>query len=324
MQLPSLYTHPDCLRHLPGLGHPESPARLRVLLEALDDTVCRQVDGLLLPPEDEVLGTLAWIHSREYIERVREACKSGPATIDSQDCPVGPGSWEALKAASGLSLRAALDMASGRCRRAFVALRPPSHHAGREKASGYCYFNATALAAEVLCRASGRSVLVVDFDAHHGNGTQEHFWERGDIGFFSVHEYPAFPGSGAGDEEGAGNGRGATLNIPLGAEADDDMVCAAFDHGLATMAARIHPAAIVVSAGFSGHRDDPLSSWKLTETAYRRMTRAILQAAEQYSEGRVLSLLEGGYKPANLASSARAHVEELGREASADSGPGIN
>jgi len=200
-------------------------------------------------------------------------------------------------AASGLALRAALDMASGRFQRGFVALRPPSHHALRERASGYCFFNSTALAAEVLCRASAQPVLVVDFDAHHGNGIQELFWTRRDVGYLSVHEFPAFPGSGAGDEEGEGEGLGATLNIPLGPGADDETVCTALEHGLETMVERMHPVALVLSAGFSGSLEDPLSTWKLTEGGFRRMTQAIVRASERFSDGRVLSLLEGGYEP---------------------------
>lgn len=324
MPKPTLYSHPDCLKHLPGLGHPENPARLRAVLEALDEEICRPVQGLVLPTEEDVLGTLEWIHSREYLERVRLACENAPSMVDGQDCSVGPGSWEALRAASGLALRAALDMASGRFQRGFVALRPPSHHALRDKASGYCFFNSTALAAEVLCRASAQPVLVVDFDVHHGQGTQKHFWKRGDVGFLSVHEFPAFPGSGAGDEEGEGDGLGATMNIPLGPGADDETVSTALEHGLEMMIGRIRPVAIVLSAGFSGHQEDPLSSWKLTEKGFRRMTRAIVRASEFSAEGRILSLLEGGYEPKSLQASVRAHVEELGAKAAPVSAPGVN
>lgn len=319
-----VYSHPLCLKHLPGVGHPESPARIRSILKLLDEEICLRIDEPDLPPEDDVLGTLAWIHSGEYIQRVHRACLEGPGTIDSQDCAVGPGSWESLTAAVGLALRAALDLASGKFRRAFVATRPPSHHALKDRASGYCFFNSTALAAEVLCRASGASILIVDFDAHHGNGTQEHFLSRRDIGYLSVHEFPAFPGTGGGDEEGKGEGLGLTLNIPLGAGADDDMVCTALEHGLKTMMGRLHPAAIVVSAGFSGHRKDPLSSWKLSETGFKRMTQAIVRASEYYSEGRVLSLLEGGYEPASLASSVRAHVEALAETTATEPGRSVN
>ncbi len=217
-------------------------------------------------------------------------------------------------ASAGLVLQAALHLASGKSRRGFVVARPPSHHAEWDRARGYCFFNGAALAAEVLSRASDAPILVVDIDAHHGNGTQGQFWERDDVGYVSVHEYPAFPGSGGADEIGAGPGMGTTRNIPLATGADDDIVVSALEAALEEMGSRMRPAAVVISAGFAGHEADPLSGLRITEAGFRRMTRAIVQCAEHWSDGRVLSILEGGYELEALASSARAHVETLARD----------
>ncbi len=306
-------SHPDCNLHLPGIGHPEAPSRVRRVLEALDGLGPPLDAEVLLPSEDDVVGALSWIHDRAYIDRVRMACGAGQTQIDTPDCSVSSASWAALMASSGLSLRAALDIASGKYERAFVVARPPSHHAERDRARGYCFFNGAALAAEVLSRASGSAILVVDIDAHHGNGTQRHFWERADVGYVSVHEYPAFPGSGSADEIGVGRGVGTTRNVPLVAGANDDTVARALDSALEEIGSRMRPAAVVVSAGFSGHEADPLSGLAMTATGFARLTESIVQCAQAWAEGRVLSVLEGGYALDSLGRSARAHAEVLAR-----------
>jgi acetoin utilization deacetylase AcuC-like enzyme len=312
-----LFSHPDCELHEPGLGHPESPERIRKILktiETLGPDYANIVANVVLPPEDDIIGALRWIHDTAYIERVRTTCGAAPSHVDTPDCAVSAGSWPALIAGPGLMLRAALDQASGRFTRAFIAARPPSHHAERNRARGYSFFNGAALAAEVLTRASGGPVLVVDIDAHHGNGTQRHFWERADVGFLSVHEYPTFPGSGGADEIGEGKGRGLTRNVPLAAGSDDTVVVSALENALEEIGSRMQPVAVVVSAGFGGHRDDPISGLTMTPDGFRRMTRAIIQASDAWADGRILSILEGGYDLDALASSAAAHVEVLAGE----------
>ncbi len=309
-----LFSHRDCECHVPGLGHPESPERVRRVLEALETLGPERVEtapDMVLPPENDILGALKWIHDPDYLEKVRAACDGAPSHVDTPDCAVSSESWPSLIAAPGLMLRAALDQASGRFQRAFIAARPPSHHAERNRARGYCFFNGAALAAEVLTRASGGPVLIVDIDAHHGNGTQRHFWERADVGYVSVHEYPTFPGSGGADEIGEGPGRGLTRNVPLAAGGDDNVVVTALENALEELGSRMQPVAVVVSAGFAGHEADPVSGLKMTSDGFRRMTRAIIQAADAWAEGRILSVLEGGYDLDSLASSAKAHVEVL-------------
>jgi len=309
-----VYSHPDCLVHQPGLGHPESPERLDRVLGILADQEFDLLAEVELPSREEIFGALAWVHSSEYLRRLEDASSTAPCTLDSPDCSLGIGSFQALLAAAGVSLRAALDLASGRFRRGFAAIRPPSHHAERDRAAGYCFLNATALAAEVLCRASGRAVLIADFDAHHGNGTEEIFYKRADVGYFSIHEYPAFPGSGGGDRRGEGPGLGTTLDIPLAPGADCESICRAFENGLEEMTGRMRPAAIIVSAGFSGHAADPLGRWSLGEEDFARIGRAIVQNAEKFSEGRVLSVLEGGYEPESLGRSVLAYLRGCSEE----------
>jgi acetoin utilization deacetylase AcuC-like enzyme len=307
-------THPDCLAHQPGLGHPEHPGRIEAVMNAVDAG-----DGkpwVVLPraepaKESATFGALKWIHDEGYLERVRSAVAAAPGHVDTPDCAVSPGTWTALMAASGIALQAALDVANQKLRRAFLAIRPPSHHAETERARGYCLVNATALVAEVLARTSVAPVLIVDFDAHHGNGTQEMFWERSDVALISVHEWPAFPGTGAGDEIGSGKGRGFTRNVPLTAGADDAVVATAVEHALEEMVARVRPASVVVSAGFNGHAADPVANWSLTSDGFRRITRALVQAADACSGGRIVSVLEGGYDGPALGDSVRQHVTEL-------------
>jgi len=266
-----------------------------------------------LPPEEDVIGALAWVHDRDHIERVREASKQGTGWLDSEDCRVSPGTFSAALATAGLAMQAALDMANGRVKRVFVVARPPAHHAAESRAAGYCFFNSIALAAEVLTRSWGRPVVIADFGALHGDGTQEHFFDRGDVGFVSVHRYPAFPGTGGADEIGENEGLGMTRNIPLAGGSGDDVICAAFEDVLAEICSKVRPAAILLSAGFDAHRDDPLGGMLMTEAGFGRLTAAAVAAAETWSNGRLLSILEGGFNLEALANSARIHVEELAK-----------
>jgi acetoin utilization deacetylase AcuC-like enzyme len=312
--LVSVRSHPLCLEHVPGLGHPETPARIEVVLDALS----ARVDGRWvvdrespLPPEADVIGTLGWVHDSAYIERVRQASTEGSSWLDSQDCAISQGTFHAAIAAAGLGLQAGLDLVNGRLHRGFVVSRPPAHHAGRDKASGYCFFNSVALAAEVVIRALGLTVVIADFGALHGNGTQEHFYNRADVGFVSVHRYPAFPGSGGADEVGEGTGEGTTRNVPLAEGSDDEIFCNAFEESLGEICHRMRPAAILVSAGFDAHQDDPLGGMRLTDAGFGRLTDVVVAAAERWAGGRVLSFLEGGFALEALAKSARIHVEHL-------------
>jgi len=312
----SVRSHSRCLNHLPGLGHPERPERIQVVLDALSAraegrwVVDRESP---LPRDDDTIGTLAWIHDPQYIKRVREASAEGKGWLDSQDCGVSTGTFDAAIAAAGLAMQAALDLVNHRVRRAFVVARPPAHHAGHDRASGYCFFNSVALAAEVVLRSWNRPVVIADFGALHGDGTQQHFYSSADVGFVSVHRYPGFPGSGGGDETGDGEGRGTTRNVPLAAGSGDDIICEAFANALDEICPRLQPTAILLSAGFDAHRSDPVGGMEMTEAGFGRLTATAVDAAERWAEGRLLSFLEGGFELEALAKSARIHVEELAK-----------
>ena len=312
----SVRSHPRCLEHRPGPGHPERPERVQVVLDALSAraegrwVVDRESP---LPPDEDTIGTLAWIHEPAYIDRVREASAAGSGWLDSHDCVVSPGTFDAAVAASGLAMQAALDLVNYRLQRAFIVARPPSHHAGRDYASGYCFFNSVALAAEVIIRSWNRPVVIADFGALHGDGTQQQFFADGHVGFVSVHRYPAFPGGGGGDEIGESDGLGTTRNVPLAGGAGDDVFCTAFSCALDEICGRMQPAAILLSAGFDAHRDDPVGGMKVTEAGFGRLTATAVDAANRWSEGRVLSFLEGGFGLEALAKSSRIHVEELAK-----------
>jgi acetoin utilization deacetylase AcuC-like enzyme len=304
------------MEHQPGLGHPETPQRVQVVLDALSAraegrwVVDRESP---LPPDEDTIGALAWIHDPGYIERVREASETGSGWLDSQDCGISSGTFDASVAAAGLAMQAALDLVNRRIQRAFIVSRPPSHHAGRDRASGYCFFNSVALAAEIVVRSWNRPMVIADFGALHGDGTQQHFLSSGEVGYVSVHRYPAFPGSGGGDEVGEGEGLGTTRNVPLAGAADNEIFCTAFSGALNEICARMQPAAIILSAGFDAHREDPIGGMKVTEAGFGRLTATVVEAANRWSEGRILSFLEGGFALEALAKSVRIHVEELAK-----------
>jgi acetoin utilization deacetylase AcuC-like enzyme len=308
-------SHPDCLLHEPGLGHPDTAGRLVSVLDALEHPadsrwiVRREVP---LPSEDDVVGVLKWIHSAAHLEKVRAAVEAAPGWVDSPDCGVSRGSWRAAIAAAGVSLGAALDLVNQRVDKAFLAIRPPAHHASRDRASGYCLFNHVGLAAEVIVRSWHAPVLIVDIDALHGDGLQGLFYDRPDVGYVSVHRYPAFPGTGGGNEEGEGSGEGLTLNVPLAAGAGDDIFVRAVVETVDRMVRRIPGvAAMVIAAGFSAHVADPIGGMAVTTEGFQDLSRGLAEIAQRACNGRVLSFLEGGFEPISLAESVRVHVQEL-------------
>ncbi len=285
---------------------------MRAVLDGLCDGGSWAVEHeAALPPEDDTLGVIRWLHEPGLVDRLRRASEAGRGFVDVPDNPVSEGTYRAALAAAGLAVGTALDLVNGRLLRAFLAVRPPGHHAEADRAMGYCFFNNVALAAEIVTRALQAPVLVVDFDVHHGNGTQRLFWKRADVGYLSVHRYPFYPGTGAGDEVGEGPGRGFTRNVPLAAGAGDEVYAAAVEGGLEELGSALKPAAVLVSAGFDAHRRDPLGGMAVTEDGFRRIARAIVQAADTWGGGRVIACLEGGYDLTALASSARVFVTEL-------------
>jgi len=298
---------PACLHHDPGAGHPERPERLRVLVEALRaDSVLQGVSWI--EPKPASIEDLRLVHTREHIERVRTAVARAPALLDGGDTIVGTASFEAALYAAGAVIEA-IDLVMARqARSAFCPVRPPGHHATADRAMGFCLFNNVAIGARHLLSRHGlERVLIVDWDVHHGNGTQEIFYEDPRVLYFSVHQYPFYPGeSGAADRTGTGAGEGFNVNVPLAAGSTDEVVLAAVRDRLLPAVERFRPQFVLISCGFDAHRDDLLGGLGLSTEAFGELTRLMVGIAERFCEARLVSVLEGGYTLAALASTSRA------------------
>jgi len=300
--------------HLVGdTGHPERPERLTAILGGLEKA------GLLnrltrIPARPATDDELALAHDRAYIDLVKRelANVQGVSELSTGDTDVTRESLAAARAAVGGVLNAADAVASGRMKNAFCAVRPPGHHATRNRGMGFCIFNNVAIAARYLQKVHGiRRVLIVDFDYHHGNGTQDIFYDDDSVFYFSTHHYGAYPGTGSAAETGAGKAAGTKLNVPLPPGASDAQILAAFEQQLVPAARRFKPDFILVSAGFDGMRNDVLGRFDITPAGYTAITRVIVRLADELCQGRIVSVLEGGYRLDGLAESVAAHVKVL-------------
>lgn len=299
--------------HLTGAGHPESPARLDAVRRALDDA---GLIGMMasVPPRDLDDRDLYRIHEPAYVERLVRACQSGAAYIDEPDSAICPASYAIARLAAGSVLAAVDGVMDGRWKNAFCAVRPPGHHAERDRSMGFCLLNNIAIAAEYLIREHHLArVLILDWDVHHGNATQHSFEERDDVLFISLHGHPrhVYPGTGFEHETGRGRGRGFTINIPMLPGSGDAEYRRAFDDKIAPAVERFRPEFILVSAGFDAHRRDPLAPLNLENESFAWMTRWVLNAATRHCAGRLVSILEGGYDLAALGECVAIHVALL-------------
>ncbi|MBI5117733.1 histone deacetylase [Candidatus Poribacteria bacterium] len=302
--------HPIYLEHQTGSGHPERPERLAAILQEMEKAGLRE--GLInLAPVKCRKEYIAAVHTDELIESIERL--SGPYLnhVDA-DTVVSQKSFEVALYAAGAGIAAADAIMEGKADNAFCAVRPPGHHAESNRAMGFCLFNNVAIAARYLQHAHGiGKVLIVDWDVHHGNGTQEIFYEDSTVLYFSSHQYPHYPGSGSMQEGGSGKGVSFTVNAPLRAGCGDIEYQQVYAKMLLPVAEVFKPDFVLISAGFDAHRDDPLASMRLTEDGFARLTRMAVDIACRFSGGRLISMLEGGYDLRALGASVVAHIEAL-------------
>ncbi len=314
-----LLLEPIYREHRTTPGHPERPERLDAIEGRLRETgMLEQVERIAAQPVDQ--DYLHLVHTPEYVRRVRRAADRGAGYLDSPDTPVCEASFSVALHAVGGVLAAVDAVMSGKLRNAFCAVRPPGHHALPDRAMGFCLFNNVAVAVRYLQQRYGLArVLVVDWDVHHGNGTQAIFYDDPDVLFFSVHQYPFYPGTGSWRETGWGRGQGATINVPLPAGTSEAEWLESFYRYLLPKATEFRPQFVLVSAGFDAHQDDLLGRMEVREAGFAAATQLVKKIADDYCGGKLVSVLEGGYHLNALGRSVEAHLRALMDHELADS-----
>ncbi len=300
----SIVYHPDYLLHETG-SHPERKERLIAILQLIEDT---GIDLSRIKPESASIEEIRYVHDPDYITKVREYSEREiPLDPDTILCKA---SYRAALLAAGGMIRAVDLAAEGE--NAFALVRPPGHHALPDRGMGFCLFNNIAIGARHAQKIGYDRVLIVDWDVHHGNGTEYSFYDDPSVFYFSVHQYPHYPGTGSSDETGAGAGQGYTLNVPLPAGSGDAAYTRAFEEILMPAASRFHPDIVLVSAGFDAHIDDPLAGMAVTTEEFGRMASIVSSIADRCCEGRLAITLEGGYDLHALSHSVVRVLEVMG------------
>ena len=305
----ALVTSRIFLEHETG-DHPERPARLEAILRYLERTG-RLDDRRLVEPDPADEETIALVHDRAYIEELRAFAARGGGWLDA-DTVVSPRSFDVARLAVGAAVTAVELVLRSEAPRAFALVRPPGHHAEPDRGMGFCLFNNIAVAAAWALQRHGlERVAIIDWDVHHGNGTQAAFYRTDRVLFVSVHQWPLYPGTGRADEIGEGQGRGYTLNIPLPPRSDDAAYLRAFDEQIEPRVRAYRPQLLLVSAGYDAHYADPLAAMAVTEQGFGAMAGRVLAWAREWCDGRLVLVLEGGYNLSALASSVAATLDAL-------------
>jgi acetoin utilization deacetylase AcuC-like enzyme len=304
----AIFADPICREHLAGRDHPERPERFDAVVEALGargwaiETAGREAT------EDE----LRLCHTREYLRTARQDVEGGSRCLSTGDTDIGPESWKVAVRAAGSALNAVDAVMEGRAQNAFCVVRPPGHHANATRGMGFCLLNNIAIAARYAQQRHGvKRALIVDWDVHHGNGTQDIFYGDGSVFFFSTHQWPLYPGTGRANETGSGAGAGTTMNCPFPAGSGRREILGAVRESLMPAMRSFQPELVLVSAGFDSRAGDLLGRFTLTDDDFADLTGAVMEIADESAGGRVVSMLEGGYSLSGLASAAAAHVGAL-------------
>jgi len=311
--LVGFYYHKLFAEHLKDYGHCERPERVLAILERIKNSPVANLLTFVeaLPAEQ------SWIervHDPKYVETILSLDIKDAVILDWGDTVATPATPQAALYAAGCSVQAVRDVLAGKFSAAFCATRPPGHHAERKRAMGFCIFNNISIAAADLLDTGGLNrVAIVDWDIHHGNGTEQIFMEENRVLYISTHQYPHFPGTGHETVIGAGKGQGYTINIPLGTHITDEDFLGAFGDTVIPAIDDFKPQFILMSAGFDGHMSDPLASASLSSAVYGKITRLLKESAERHCAGRIVSFLEGGYHLEALAESVEIHLSELAR-----------
>jgi acetoin utilization deacetylase AcuC-like enzyme len=299
------------VEHLTGDGHPEQPARVTAILARLE------ADGLLaqtrrIEPVAASDEQILRCHTADYLRIASEDVADGEPRLSTGDTRISARSLDIARLAAGGVIAAVDAVVAGDVTNAFAVVRPPGHHATPKRGMGFCLFNNVAIAARHAQAAHGiRRVLIADWDVHHGNGTQDIFYEDGSVLFFDTHQHPLYPGTGLAGETGRGAGEGLTINCPFPAGSGRKEIVGAFREKLLPAAERFRPELVLVSAGFDSRIDDPLGSFTLTDDDFAELTAIVRGIAGEHAEGRLVSTLEGGYSLDGLASAAASHVRAL-------------
>lgn len=304
------------LEHDTGAGHPERPARASAIMQHLEplDWFASLTPYAPRPAERE---WVASVHADAYIRRAETSCSAGLPYLDSMDVAISKRSCEVALLAAGAPLTLADALVAGEIDNGFALVRPPGHHAEHDTALGFCLFNNVAILARYLQTHHGfGKIAIVDWDVHHGNGTQHTFESDPSVMYVSTHQYPYYPGTGAASERGEGRGKGTVVNCPMRAGSTDSDYESAFTERIIPALNAYAPEIILISAGFDAHRDDPLAEIDLTTAAFSWMSERLLEIADQHAGGRVISVLEGGYNLSRLGDCVAAHLLTLQRAAS--------
>ncbi len=300
---------PEFLKHDPGAFHSESPERLKVLLDLTRDLQGKALQ--ILPPREASREEIETCHSNRYVDLIRSTSETNRYALDGDTITCSDSYGTALIAVGGF-LRLLDSMAGGDFQNGFALVRPPGHHALREHAMGFCLFNTVAIGAHHLQRHYGaKRILIMDWDVHHGNGTQDAFYQDPSVLYISTHQYPFYPGTGSMEEVGKGKGEGHTVNIPLPSGCGDREYFEVFKEVVIPIAGRYEPDWILVSAGFDPHRRDPLGGMGVTEKGFGAMASSLLSLAQKYTAGRIAFLLEGGYNLAALKDSVASVLQTM-------------